>query len=445
MPTFSNTGRLARVLALGAVALALGMATGCDNFLTAENPGAVEAADLNDAPYAGLIANGPIFAFQDSWDDITWWNGQFTDEIINRNGVNPFVEEGQIDRRELYSDMSYIPAFIYSPVQRARFLSEDAVRRLTIILGDTVGRDLRVARALAYGGYTYVGLGEMMCTTPIDRGVPKSWDEMMGAAIAKFDSAVTIATAAKAYYGTLSPAQPNAILAADSVINFARVGAARASLDLNDKAKATTYAQQVPAGFVFYAYYTDNSTGQRHRTYERIGLGNNGTLTDTPFDAMAGDPRIPRSATPTSRIGTPLSPESYTSFNNTVAGAPFAAVLGVRVASGLEARYIMAEAAGPTAATLVFVNERRAAGLQTPVALTGDALMAELRDQRSRDFYLDNHRLGDLRRYKKYYNVDLFPSGPYPGSTTGQLYNTAIDCWPLPTNEINDNPNVPTG
>jgi len=25
--------------------------------------------------------------------------------------------------------------------------------------------------------------------------------------------------------------------------------------------------------------------------------------------------------------------------------------------------------------------------------------MAELRDQRSRDFYLDNHRLGDLRRY----------------------------------------------
>ena len=49
--------------------------------------------------------------------------------------------------------MTYIPAFIYSPVQRARFLAEDAVRRLTVILGDTVGRDLRVARALAYGGY----------------------------------------------------------------------------------------------------------------------------------------------------------------------------------------------------------------------------------------------------------------------------------------------------
>jgi hypothetical protein len=430
---------------LGALALALGTVTGCENFLVAENPGAVEADDLNEAPYAGLIATGPIFAFQESWDDMTWWNGQLTDEIINRNGPNPFIEEGQIDRRELYSDMSYIPAFIYSPSQRARFLSEDAVRRLTVILGDTVGRDLRVARALAYGGYNYITLGEAMCTTPIDRGVPLTWDEMMAAAVAKFDSAVTIATAAKAYIGTLTPAQPNALLAADSVINFARVGAARASLNVNDKAKATTYAQQVPAGFVFSAWYNVNTTAQQHRIYNRIGTGNGvGTMTGTPFEAMVGDPRVPRYLTPAGRAGTPLSPSAYSTFDNTVTGAPFAQTMSVRVASGLEARYIVAEAAGPTAATLAFVNERRAAGLQTPVALTGDALMAELRDQRARDFYLDNHRLGDLRRYKKYYSVDLFPKGPYPGSTTGQVYDESIDCWPLPRNEINDNPNVPS-
>lgn len=446
MPTFSNAGRLARLTLLGALALALGAATACENFLVANNPGAVEAEDLNEPAYAGLIGAGPIFAFQDSWDDITYWNGQLTDEIINRNGPNPFIEEGQIDRRELHSDMTYIPAFIYSPVQRARFLAEDAVRRLTVILGDTVGRDLRVARAVAYGGYTYIGLGEMMCTTPIDRSVPKTWDEMMTTAIVKFDSAVTIATAAKAYVQTLTPAQPNAVLAADSVIAFARLGAARASLNINDKAKATTYAQLVPAGFVFYAYYTDNTTAQIHRTYNRIGTGNGvGTLAGTPFEAMASDPRVPRATTPTARVGTPLSPSSYSSFNNTVVGANFTPTTSVRIASGLEARYIIAEAAGATAATLTFVNERRAAGLQAPVALTGNALLAELRDQRARDFYLDNHRLGDLRRYKKYYTVDLFPKGPYPGSTTGQIYNEAIDCWPLPTNEINDNPNVPRG
>ena len=442
--TFSTAGRLARRIAMGAIALSLGAATACENFLTANNPGAVEASDLNDPAYAGLIGAGAIASFQDAWDDITYWNGQLTDEIINRNGPNPFIEEGQIDRRELHVDMTYITAFMYSPTQRARFLAEDAVRRLTIILGDTVGRDIRVARALAYGGYTYIGLGEMMCTTPIDRGVPKTWDEMMTDAVTKFDSAVVVANAYKAYVTTLTPAQPNAILAADSVIAFARVGAARASLNKNDKAAATTYAQQVPAAFVFNAYYSENTTAQHHRTYNRIGTGNGvGTLGGTPFEAMASDPRVPRATTPAGRVGTPLSPPSYSTFNNTVAGANFLPTMAVRVASGLEARYIIAEAAGPTAATLLFVNERRAAGLQTPTAATGDALMAELRDQKARDFYLDNHRLGDLRRYKKYYQVDLFPKGPYPGSTTGQIYNESIDCWPLPTSEINDNPNVP--
>ncbi|HEX6049138.1 MAG TPA: hypothetical protein VFZ21_07715 [Gemmatimonadaceae bacterium] len=443
MYTSSKRDRLGRLVSLGALALALGAATGCENFLTAENPGAVEADDLNTPAYANLIGAGPIFAFQASWDDVTWWNGQLTDEIVNRNNVNPFIEEGQIDRRELHSDMSYITAFMYNPMQQARFNAEEAVRRLTLILGDTVGRDLRVGRALAYGGYTYIALGEMMCTTPIDKGVPKTWDEMMNDAITKFDSAVTIATAAKAYLQTITPAPAAAILGADSVIAFARVGAARAALNLNDKTRATTYAQQVPTDFVFYAYYTDNTTGQIHRTHNRIGSGNNGTLTGTPFEAMVGDPRIPRSTTPAARVGTPLSPPSYSSFDNTLTGAPFTPVTSVRVASGLEARYIIAESEGPTAATLAFVNERRAAGLQAPVDLTGDALMAELRDQRSRDFYLDNHRLGDLRRYKRFYNVDLFPSGPYPGSTTGQVYNPDVDCWPLPTSEIVDNPNVP--
>ena len=443
MHNFGIAGRVAHLMSLGALALALGTATGCENFLTADNPGAVEADDLNDAPYANLIAGGPIFGFQDANDDVTYWNAQLTDELFNRA---VFVEEGQIDRRELYSDMTYINAFLYAPMQRARFLSEDAVQRLTVILGDTVGRDLRVARALAYGGYTYITLGEMMCTTPIDRSVPKTWDEMMTAAVAKFDSAVTIATAAKAYLQTVTPvtaALTAAIAGTDSVKNFALVGAARASLNKNDKAKALTYAQQVPVDFVFRAYYSINTTGQSNRTWDRLTNGSNAYLINTPFAAITGDPRVPRIAGTTGRGGTPLSPPSYSTFNNTVAGADFSATSSMRIASGLEAQYIIAEANGPTAATLTFVNTRRTAGLQTPTAVTGDALMAELRDQRSRDFYLDNHRLGDLRRYKRFYQIDLFPKGPYPGSTSGAIYNEAIDCWPLPTNEINDNPNVP--
>ena len=430
------------LLKAGVLALAVMTAAACSEFLAAENPGAVEEPDVTQPAYVNLIAGGPIYAYQFSHSENTYWNAQLTDELFNRA---VFIEEGQIDRRELYSDMSYINAFMYAPAQRARFLGEDAARRLKVILGDSASRDLRVSRSLAYAGHSYIDLGEMMCTTPIDLGPPKTSAEIFADAITRFDEAIAVGTAYKTSLGAPTTANVNLIAAADSVINFARVGAARAALNRNEKTRAITYASAVPAAFDFRAYYTDNTTGQRNRTYERLQLGSNAYMINTPFFAMATDPRVPRVAGTTGRGGTPLSPPSYSTYSGTLAGGLLAPTMSVRVASGLEARYIVAEAQGPTPATLAFVNERRAAGAQTAVTLSGDALMAELRDQRSRDFYLDNHRLGDLRRYKEFYNVDLFPKGPYPGSTTGAVYNEAVTCWPLPTNEINFNPNIPKG
>jgi hypothetical protein len=129
--------RARRLLTLGALALAVAGAAACNDFLQAENPGAVEEPDVNNPAYSTLIANGPIFGFQDSHDDATYWNAQLTDELFNRA---VFAEEGQIDRREMYSDMTYINAFIYAPMQRARFLGDDAAKRLKVILGDSASR-----------------------------------------------------------------------------------------------------------------------------------------------------------------------------------------------------------------------------------------------------------------------------------------------------------------
>jgi hypothetical protein len=431
--------RAHRAALLAAIVL-FGATTACNDFLKATNPGAVEEPDVNVASNVDILTNGAVSTYQFSHSEITYWNGQLTDELFNRA---VFAEEGDIDRRNLYSDMTYINAFMYGPAQRARYAGDDASARLKTILGDTASRDLRLARTLAYAGHSYVDLGEMMCTTPIDLSVPKTSEEMFADAIARFQEAITVSTAAKTYLQSRTPVNAALVAGADSVRYFALVGAARAALNRDDKAAAIAFASQVPAAFDFRAYYSDNTTGQRNRTYERLTLASNAYLLNTPFFAMTTDPRIPRIAGTTGRAYTPLSPPSYSTFSNTVAGAAFGPIMSVRVASGLEAQYIIAEAQGPTAATLAFVNARRAAGLQAPVTLAGDALMAELRDQRSRDFYLDNHRLGDLRRYLKYYKVDLFPKGAYPGSTSGQTYNESISCWPLPTNEINGNPNIP--
>jgi starch-binding outer membrane protein, SusD/RagB family len=432
-----------RRIALLAIAASVVLAAACSDFLVAENPGAVEEPDVTDPAYITLIANGSQAAFQDAIDDVTYWNGQFTDEIFNRE---VFIEEGQIDRRETYPEMTYLTAFTYNPLQRARFTAEDGVRRMKIILADTASRDIRVARGLAYAGMTYVYLGEMNCVTPIDLGVPKSPAEMFADAITRFEEAITIATAARAHQQAQTTPNAAIIAGADSIRNFALVGAARAALNRDEKTRAVTFATQVSANFEFRSYYSDNTTAQHHRTFNRIGgTAFSGTMTNTPFLAKAGDPRLPR-VTTGSQTGKPLSPPSYSTFNNTVAGAPFAATSSMRIASTLEAQYIIAEADGPTAATLAFVDARRAAGLQSASGLAaGDpAIMAELREQRSRDFYLDNHRLGDLRRYRQFYSVDLFPRGPYPGSTTGQIYSADAekDCWPLPLSEINGNPNI---
>ena len=431
-----------RAIALMGVAVVAGAA--CSDFLVAENPGAIEEQDVNNPAYSNLIALWPVGAFQDAQDDVTYWTGQFTDEIYNRE---VFIEEGEIDRRDMRVDMTYFGAFTYTPMQRARFAGEEAARRLRAIQGDTASRDLRVARALAYAGYSYIYLGEMLCETPIDLSAPKTSAQIFADAIARFDEAIRVADSAKAHLQAQTPVNANAVAATDSIRYFAMVGAARAALNRNDLAAATTYATPVPAAFNFYAYYSNNTTGQHHRVYNRLGLGSSGTMQNEAFFAKTGDPRIPRRPATGSPVGEPLASSSYSAWNNTVVGAAWTPDLAHRIASGLEALYIIHEANPSTQAAIDFINVRRAAGLMgastLTLASTDEEVRVELREQRSRDFYLDGHRLGDLRRYLEFYNVNMFPQGPYPGSTSGAVYNANTTCWPLPTAEINGNPNIP--
>lgn len=434
MSTMTNTRRARRVLALAFTAIAAVGIVGCNDFLAAENPGAIEETDLNQSQYVNLIANGAVGEFQAMYDDITWWNGVFVDELYNRA---VFAEEPLIDLRDVTPDNGTFASFLYLPLHRARFIADDGVKRMKTIMADSASRDLRLARTLAYGGWSYTMLGEMMCNSPIDGSTPKTPDELFAEASKRFEEAITVATSAQA----VATAGSAAALAADSVKNMALVGNARAYLNVNNKAKAKEFASQVRTNWDFRSYYADAPTTERHRIWDRLTASTSGTMANTPFAVITGDPRIPRIATGT-RASVPLSPSSYSSFSNTVAGADFITGGWIRVSGSLEAQYIIAEADGPVASTLAFVNARRAAGLQPAVTLSGEPLMAELRDQRSRDFYLDNHRMGDLRRYKRFYSVDLFPKGAYPGSTTGQVYKDDVTCWPLPRAELTGNPNA---
>jgi hypothetical protein len=134
-----------------------------------------------------------------------------------------------------------------------------------------------------------------------------------------------------------------------------------------------------------------------------------------------------------------IYPASATSSNWSGSGGAIVQNSNIELASGLEAQYIVAEASGPTAATASFVNARRAYGKELPLG-PGDDVMAGLREERRRDFYLRATRLGDLRRYKTEGIGDFFPSGVHPNAGWG-LYGTAT-CYIIDQAELNANSNV---
>jgi hypothetical protein len=448
-PLTRSPGR-PRAALIAVMSLAVAGLAGCADWLKVTNPGALEPPQLEDTAYIGILMNGVIGDFQPAFGWTALFSGGFTDELRNHQG---FFENVEIDRRDVNENNGTYLLAVYNGLHRARFLADSGVTRIKNLLGPAASSDLRLARVLAYGGYSYVLLGEQLCETPLNRSTPVSSDALLDSAIARFDQAIAVAAAARA---TSTVA---AVLAgADSITNYARVGAARASLNLGDNALAAQYASAVtPAyvsptvrGFEFRAYYVDGAPPVRRRTANPYWeFANNErwfSVSGTPFDSLyRRDPRVPaelRTTLDGTTRRTPNSPQAFSTYNATLrnldssfSGARFSATSTIRVASALEARYIIAEAEGVNPANLGFINERRAIGGDTALAatITAAEYFAALRDQRRRDFFIDGHRLGDLRRYKRFYGIDEWPSGPYFGSTTVS-YGTQ-ECWPIPVTE----------
>ncbi len=448
-----------RARALAVIAALVPALSACEDFLRAENPGAIPEPDLTDVGYIPLMVQGTVGEFQRMFPQVIYYTGLFTDELRNHH---VFFEERDIDRRLALPEHGTISFFAYQPLHRARHMADTAAARMKTLLGDSAAVDTRLARVLAYGGYTHVLLAELMCESPVNGSAPYTPAQLLTEfAIPRFEEAIQIATRVRG--DTTRTAAVRA--SADSILNLARVGAARAHLNLNNKTAALQYANDflaaLPAAadslWTFRAWYSENSTGEVMYISGRL-TGTSGSLTgsvsSTPFEPMR-DRRVPRpiaaERTQNALNGfVPNSPRAYSSYTGDAAvsdsvrriGADFTRAGWIRIASWREARYIKAEAEGNTAANLAFLNAQKKLGEDTTtvVAPTDSAYLALVRDQRSREFYLDGHRLGDLRRYKAFHGVDEFQRGLYTG---GPDSYGPQECWVLPLSEINGNPNVP--
>lgn len=445
-PKFVRGLRGGAVLALAATSISLGA---CNDFLTASNPGAIEADRLGDSIYINLMVNGVIGEFQPVFDDVVLWSAKFSDEARNHH---VFAEEVDIDLRRVAPENGTYNVFVYTPLQRARFMSDSVTSRLKTLLPDSTGLSLRIARVRSYGAYAYTLLAEQVCGVPYDLGPTLPADSSFLRAIARYTEARTIATAFKA---TLTA--PPATNPADSIINFANVGIARANLGMGNWAAAEAAAALVTnTAFEWRSFYSTNSVRENNIMHGNLGAWT-GTSVSTasnnisliPFFQVAPDPRIPY---PAANEGTqngvaarvPNSPLAWSTYSGTAIGAEMTLNASVRISSYLEAQHILHEARlrqGNVTGALAFINARRAVGGQVPYvgAVTAAALLTELKDQRRRDLFLDAHRLGDIRRYLRFDAQNFYETGVYFGSTTGVTFGDQV-CWPLPAAELQGNP-----
>jgi hypothetical protein len=272
-------------------------------------------------------------------------------------------------------------------------------------------------------------------------GPAQTTQQLLDSALAQFDAVLATASASAAQQ------------------NLARVGRARALLNLGRFADAGAAAAPVPVAFRFAVQSSENSARQNNGTWNlttnqgRAGVSDVESGEGLPF-VTAADPRVP-------------SRPRSTNGGNGFDGGPMREQLkyptrtsDATVADGVEAQLIRAEAAlraGNATTFLALLNELRAnAALVTQRGGTGtlpalaDPGTAAAREsllfaERAFWLYGTSHRLGDLRRLVRQYGrspESVFPSGNYASNGRTGAYGSDVN-FPIPIAEGN-NPLAPS-
>ncbi len=425
--TRTNSASRTRRLAVGLVLVG---GAACGSLLDVTNPATFGEDALLASTLAPQLIGGVVTRYQSAYDDLALYSAIITDEAVSGHNFETIRD---VDLRKV----TKLNSSIYEPLQRVRATADSFNVQLKRVYGDSANSSLGVARVQAYGASSYVLAGEFLCESPVDPNGPKvSNDSMFRIAVSQGTTAIATATAYRAKSGAST-------VAADSIINFARVTVARAHLNLGNNAAAATFASQVPATFQLSSFYDQNNSsniflGATSGTNRYLGV-------DVAFRNL-DDARVRHSATGSTGhdqstiLFTPSLSPSFGGFSTATAGV-FSFASSIRISSGLEAQYIKAEAQGPTAENIAFLEGRRTSFPSSTATevVTAANFVASLRDQRRRDFFLDGHRLGDLRRYIKFGNTDLFPKGLHPNQIRGGSYGTSV-CFPPTDAEIVGNP-----
>jgi starch-binding outer membrane protein, SusD/RagB family len=419
-----RTSARRRILAL--LGLTLAASTACNSLLTVDNPGRVPEESLNDPALMPILEAAAIQTFQCGINNFAATAGMLSGEFLSSNGFvnnHPWEWRGAVEIRNEPGSCNTGRAStfmgFYTPLQQARFQLDDTFARLEQFTDAQVANRARFLTEMrAYAGYAYLLLGEGMCQMTIDNGPAMTKAEVWAIAEARFTDAITRATA-------LNDA---------SLLNMARVGRARARLDLGNLTGAASDAALVPQGFVRNAAFSETNTTRENRFYnltfrnDYLSVGEN--YRGLTVGAQA-DPRV--RVTNLNRVGndnvTPMwRQEKYT--GSGAASQP--------IASWNEAQLILAEAVGGQAGIDALNRVRAANGVTTPLVYTGGDITDIVLEERRRQLFAEGHRYVDMLRK----NLP-FPTGINGANRKGQVYGP-VTCVPLPNVETQNNPNFKT-
>lgn len=414
---------LKRLVSSAAAAAALTL-SGCEHWLTVPDPTVIDADVLDPVQDAPTLARSAQQNFANAYGWLIVYSSWFTGET---DVSETFPTRNEFGRRDVTIQNGSLNGDVWFPLSQA---ASSAYLVLEAEL-PTPDANINYARANLFLGYSFLMMAEQFCRGTVRAGPELSTAAMLDSAIVHFNLAVTRGTGAGGEGVDLA--------------NAARVGIARAELQAGRPAQAIAAAQSVPDDFVFELEFQDD-LANRGRLANKMWqfVRDRGSIAVAPTWRV-DDPRIPWVVAEDSAEFEDLAPQDAA--YDVDRGIPYAIQLKydnydvpVRLASKLEADYIQAEAEG-TASQLALIQERRLANGQVAYAGPVDAnsVLTEFLTQKGLDFYLEGKRLGDFRRHPN--NV---VGVPVPGATYWKPGFAPVGnqmCFPLPDDELDNNPN----
>jgi hypothetical protein len=372
---------------------------------------------------ASLIVNGAVSDFECALGAYVVGMGLLADEFESAGGAALFFDwdrrtqdpaSGTYAVGDCFANQTTLGT--YRPLSTARYTADNALKLLQGWTDAQVpGRQALIATAQAYGGFSRIFLGEGFCSMAFDLGPELTPAQVFAQAEGKFTDAIANATAA---------GETNLVLAAT-------VGRARARLNQNKLADAAADAATVPVDFVWNANYNAAAFRSQNQV-NNMHFRTTNIIVSAPFRNLTfggvPDPRL-KVADAGKPSADPLR-ELWLTSKYPAQDSP------IQLASGVEAQLILAEAVGGQQAVQIINGLHARVGLPTTFAATDPAvILAQIIDERKREFFADGHRPYDILRFN-------LPLDPPAGAVSpqGGFYGNQR-CLPLPDIEKLNNPN----